>query len=41
MMIWNVDDEYYKTAHLLLEQVKEFSSNIIDKGVYKLKSKNL
>jgi len=37
--IYTIDDEYYKTAHLLLEQVKEFSSNTIDKGVYKLKSK--
>jgi hypothetical protein len=38
--IYNIDDEYCKTAHLLLEKVKEFSSNMIDKGVYKLKAKD-
>jgi hypothetical protein len=32
--------EDYKTAHLLLEKVTEFSSNTIDKGVYKLKTKD-
>lgn len=37
--IYTIDDEYYRTAKLLLEKVTEFSNEAINKGYYTLKYK--